>query len=117
MYLGYSIDESLVKLANEVEEELKDLYKHYDEISLVNSCKVLKAFQDNRVTGTDFNEITGYGYSDAGREKLERIYANIFKGEDALVRSQIMSGTHALYLTFSIYSLVIINNLIQMIIL
>ena len=63
-----------------------------------SSIKVLKAFQDNKVSTTDFNEVTGYGYYDGGREKLERIYAQIFGAEDAIVRPQIMSGTHALKL-------------------
>lgn len=100
MYFGYEIDQRLIDLAKEAEEELKDIYKSYDDIALLNSSKVLKAFQDKMVTGTDFNEITGYGYYDGGRDKLEKIYSQIFKAEDALVRPQIMSGTHALALTF-----------------
>ena len=64
-----------------------------------SSAKVLKAFQNNNVSTSDFIEITGYGYTDIGREKLEKIYAEIFNSEDALVRPQIMSGTHALTIT------------------
>ena len=101
MYLGYEIEENLMNLADEVENELKDIYKKYEKNALIASSKVLKAFQDNMLTGTDFNEITGYGYSDNGRDKLEKVYAHIFRAEDALVRAQIMSGTHALFLTFS----------------
>ena len=101
MYMNYDIEESLVKLANEAEEALKDVYKKYEDIALLSSSKVLKAFQDTMVSSSDFNEVTGYGYSDAGRDKLEVIYSKIFKAEDALVRTQIMSGTHALALTFS----------------
>ena len=97
----FDIDEKLLKLANEVEVELKDIFKNFDNLCLKNSEKILKAFQDNRVASSDFAEINGYGYYDAGRDKLEAIYAQIFGTEDALVRPQIMSGTHALALTFT----------------
>ena len=99
MYFNYDIDEKLIKLTTEAEENLKDIYKKYDDNSLLCSSRILKAFQDTRVSGSDFNEVTGYGYNDPGRDKLEEIYAKIFKAEDALVRAQIMSGTHALSLT------------------
>ncbi len=97
----FNIDEKLLKLTEEVETELKDIFKNFDNLCLKNSEKILKAFQDNRVASSDFAEINGYGYYDAGRDKLEAIYAQIFGTEDALVRPQIMSGTHALALTFS----------------
>lgn len=97
----FDIDEKLLKLANEVELELTDIFKGFDNLCLKNSERILKAFQDNRVASSDFAEINGYGYYDAGRDKLEAIYAQIFGTEDALVRPQIMSGTHALALTFS----------------
>ena len=100
MYKDLKIDSELLKLANEAEKELEEIYSRYEANSLLNSAKVLSAFQKFMVSGTDFCEITGYGYSDAGRDKLEQIYADIFKAEDALVRPQIMSGTHALSLTF-----------------
>ncbi len=96
----YNFDENLQKLTEEVEKELQPIFKKYDEIEMLNSSKILKAFQDNRLSSTDFAETTGYGYSNPGREKLERIYAQIYGAEDALVRPQIMSGTHALSLTF-----------------
>ncbi len=101
MYYGYEIRKDLVDLANMAEDELKKTFAHFEEVCTFNSAKVLKAFQENKVGTSDFAEITGYGYSDAGREKLERIYAQIFNTDDALVRPQIMSGTHALYLAFS----------------
>ena len=100
MYKDIKIDSELLNLANEAEKELEEIYSRYEANSLLNSAKVLSAFQKFMVSGTDFCEITGYGYSDAGRDKLEQIYADIFKAEDALVRPQIMSGTHALSLTF-----------------
>ena len=76
-----------------------DIFAKLDENCMKASSKVLKAFQDNKVSTTDFIEVTGYGYYDGGREKLERVYSQIFGAEDALVRPQIMSGTHALSLT------------------
>ncbi|MBQ8451745.1 MAG: methionine gamma-lyase family protein [Clostridia bacterium] len=100
MYLGYDIDEKLVKLADEVELELKDKFKEYDEICLYNSARVLRAFQNKRVSSSDFVEVNGYGAYDEGRNKLEAIYAELFDTEDALVRPQIMSGTHAISLAF-----------------
>lgn len=100
MYFDYDIRPDLVELANSVEEEIKDVFKRYDHLCLLNSSKVLKAFQDNKVSSTDFVEVNGYGAYDAGRDRLEAVYAQIFGAEDALVRPQIMSGTHALSLTF-----------------
>lgn len=99
MYKEFGISENVINIANETEQELEEIFKKLEENCLKSSVKVLKAFQDNRVSTTDFNEVTGYGYYDGGREKLEKIYAQIFGAEDALVRPQIMSGTHALTIT------------------
>ena len=96
MYNEFGISEKIINVSNEVEKELEPIFEKYEKNCLKSSMKVLKAFQDNKVSTTDFNEITGYGYYDGGREKLEKIYAQIFGAEDALVRPQIMSGTHAL---------------------
>ena len=98
MYEEFEISDEIVKLAEESENELKDIFKKYDERALRASSKILKAFQKNKVSTTDFAEVTGYGYYDGGREKLERVYSDIFGTEDALVRPQIMSGTHAISL-------------------
>lgn len=100
MFYGYDIDENLIKLASDVEKKIAPQFARAEEICMLNSAKVLSAFQKYKVSTNDFQEITGYGFTDDGREKLEKIYADIFKGEDALVRAQIMSGTHALSLTF-----------------
>ena len=100
MYYNFDIDKKLIDLAEECETELKDLFLTYDELCLKNSAKVLKAFQEEKVASSDFAEVNGYGAYDAGRDKIEAIYAKIFGAEDALVRPQIMSGTHALSLTF-----------------
>ena len=99
MYEEFNLSKKVIDIANEVEEELKPIFDKYEENCMKSSIKVLKAFQDNKVSTTDFNEITGYGYYDGGREKLEKIYAQIFGAEDALVRPQIMTGTHALTIT------------------
>ena len=60
---------------------------------------MLKAFQDARVSTADFIEVTGYGFTDSGRDKLEEVFARVFDAEDALVRPHLMSGTHALWVT------------------
>ncbi len=99
-FYGYDIDERIINLAQEVEKELQPIFAKYDENAMLCSAKVLKAFQKNHLSATDFAEVTGYGYSDPGRDKLEKVYADIFKAEDALVRPQIMSGTHAIGLAF-----------------
>lgn len=95
----FSFSNELIELSNQVEEELKPIFAKYDDIEMFNSSKILKAFQDNMLTSSDFAEVTGYGYSHPGRDKLEKIYAQIYGAEDSLVRPQIMTGTHALSLT------------------
>lgn len=77
-------------------EDLKDIFDKIDEIEEFNSKKVLDAFIENGVSESDFNSSTGYGYNDMGRDKIEDVYASIFKCEDALVRCQFISGTHAI---------------------
>ena len=98
MYEELGISKKIEDLAYDVEKEIEPIFKSIEENSLKCSIKVLNAFQKENVSTTDFNEVTGYGYYDGGREKLEKIYARIFGAEDALVRPQIMSGTHALSL-------------------
>jgi len=96
MYYGYNVSDYTANLARQAEEDCREVFKKIDENSLFCSAKVLNAFQECRVSTADFIEITGYGYTDSGRDKLEEIYAKIFGAEDALVRPQLMSGTHAL---------------------
>lgn len=78
------------------EEKLKEQFKKADEICEYNSRKVLDAFRKNGVSDMHFGTTTGYGYNDMGRDKLEQVYSDIFHSEDSLVRSQFISGTHAL---------------------
>lgn len=80
----------------EAETVLAKEFQYYDEIAYVNQVKVLNAFKNNRVRDTNFHPSSGYGYGDYARDNLEAIYCEVFGGEDALVRSQIVSGTHAI---------------------
>ena len=86
-------------MINELEKECLEQFKLVDNICFYNSEKVLKAFQENSVSETHFNSTTGYGYNDSGRDAIERVYASIFKAEDAIVRNQFISGSHALTVT------------------
>ena len=79
-----------------VEKKLEEEFKKIDEIEYINSKKVMASFYECNVTEACFNSTTGYGYGDLGRDTLEKIYAHIFKSEDALVRTQLISGTHAI---------------------
>lgn len=80
MYKDLKIKDEVIKMAEEIEPDLKDIFEEIDKNCMYNSQKVLKAFQDNRVSTSDFNEVTGYGFYDMGREKLEKVYAQIFRG-------------------------------------
>ena len=79
-------------------EEIEPIIKENKKLGYKNFSKVMAAFLDNEVTDTDFSGTTGYGYNDIGRDKLEDIYRDVFRAGDALVRSQIISGTHAISL-------------------
>lgn len=92
--------DKVLDLVNSFEKENGNLFKDLDEISFINSKKVLKAFKDNNVNESDFAGTNGYGYDDAGRDKIEAVFAEILGGEDALVRPQLISGTHALTVCF-----------------
>ena len=90
------ISEKTYKYVKKCEEELKEELDKVDEIAEANSLKVLMAFNKNNLSENHFNSTTGYGYNDEGRDVIEKIYADIFKAEDALVRCQFISGSHAL---------------------
>ncbi len=83
----------------EVDNKIKTYLEEIDKIEFINTTKVRNAFKNNNVSEFHFNSTTGYGYHDLGREIVEKVYADIFKSEDALVRSQFISGTHALSTT------------------
>ncbi len=86
-------------MIDEMEKECLEQFKLIDDICFCNSEKVLKAFQENSVSETHFNSTTGYGYNDAGRDVIEKVFAKVFKAEDAIVRNQFISGSHALSVT------------------
>ena len=95
------IDTNILELEKKSEIELKEIYDKIDRICMINSSRILSAFIENKVSYSDFADINGYGNYDPGRDKLEKIFATVLGMEDALVRPQIMSGTNALFLTFS----------------
>ncbi len=91
------MNEELIK---KVDFKIKEELEKVDDLERINSEKVLNAFLKEQVLETDFNATTGYGYNDAGRDKIEKIYADIFKAEESLVRNQFISGSHALTVAF-----------------
>lgn len=99
MYYGYDISDKIAAMAVQAEADCKEVFAKIEENVLICSAKVLSAFQECMVSTADFIEVTGYGFTDSGRDKLEKIYAKVFGAEDALVRPQLMSGTHALAVT------------------
>ena len=101
MYGQFGISEKVLNFAKEVEDSLKERFDAIDEVAEYNQMKVIKAMQDARVSDVHFAATTGYGYNDLGRDTLEEVYAKAFHGEDALVRPQLISGTHALTVAMS----------------
>ena len=97
------MDEKIIKLVNDSEKELDKEFEKIDEICEYNSLKVLNAFWNNKLSEVHFSQTTGYGYDDIGRDVIEKIYAEIFGAEDALVRSQFISGSHALTVALFAY--------------
>ena len=95
------IDSKILDLGRKVENEIEDLLKEVDKVCEVNSLKVLSSFQEEGLSEMHMHSSNGYGIDEIGRNKIESIYANIFKAEDALVRAQLISGTHALAITLS----------------
>ncbi|MBQ8824716.1 MAG: methionine gamma-lyase family protein [Ruminococcus sp.] len=90
------MDEKLMKIAEQAEEMCHDTFKKIEDTASYNGAKVLAAFQKNRVSEPCFYGSTGYGYGDQGREVLDKVFADAFGAEDALVRHNFVSGTHAL---------------------
>lgn len=94
----YDINSKFLELVNNNEKELKENFENLEKIREFNQFKVLKSFKENNLSTMDFNQATGYGYGDIGRNTVEKIFSSIFKSEDALVRPNIVSGTHAISL-------------------
>ena len=101
IYRQMGISHDLWEIGERVLTDLKERFSKIDETAEINQIKVLGAMQKARISAEHFNGSTGYGYNDAGRDDLERVYASVFHTEDALVRSQITCGTHALSLALA----------------
>lgn len=97
IYEELGISRPVLELGLRTEASLKERFESIDQNAEYNQCKVLQAMQKNRVSDIHFAATTGYGYNDLGRDTLEKVYASVFHTEDALVRPQIVCGTHALY--------------------
>lgn len=97
----FNVDEHVINFVNSREFFIKDKFEEIDKIKEYNQYKILNSMQKTRLSATDFNWTTGYGYGDIGRDKVEEIYSLIFNGEEALVRPTIVSGTHAITLCLS----------------
>lgn len=93
---NFKIDKNVLDYALKCEKEIENKFDEIGRITEYNQLKVLKAMQKNKLSDAHFASTTGYGYNDLGRDTLEQIYADIFHAESALVRPQIISGTHAL---------------------
>ena len=98
IYNQLGVSDKVLRFGQEVLAVLSDQFRHIDQVAEFNQAKVIAAMQKNRVNATHFNLSTGYGYDDEGRDNLERVYADCFGTEAALVRPQITCGTHALAL-------------------
>jgi cystathionine beta-lyase family protein involved in aluminum resistance len=96
MFNQFEYGEFLEKQVKVIEEKISEVHKDIDYIAEYNQLQVLKVFREHKVSDFHFTPSTGYGYDDAGRDNLEAIYASLFGGEAAIVRPQIISGTHAI---------------------
>ena len=103
MYNNFGISDKVRKIVLNAEESLKEEFKKIDEMCDMNSLKVLSAFNKNNISETHFGSTTGYGYDDLGRDAIERVFAEVLGTEDALVRSQFISGSHALCVALFAY--------------
>ena len=101
IYRAAGLSERVMKLGQEAEAQCKSRFAEIDAIAEYNQMKVLSAMQKHKVSDIHFAATTGYGYNDLGRDVLEDVYATAFKGESALVRPQLVSGTHALHIALS----------------
>ena len=97
--MEFNIDSRVTDAVEKAESLLAERFAEIDDITAICQMKVLKAFQNNHINATHFDWSTGYGYDDAGREAVERVYASVFGTEAALVRPNIVNGTHAIAAT------------------
>ena len=92
--------DEIMKIVSQAEVDCRDIFEEYDEIEFQNTRKVLEAFHEENINESDFASTTGYGYNDIGRDKIERVFARVLETEDAIVRNQFVSASHALAKTF-----------------
>ena len=97
--MSINIDNGILELSNKVEKKIEETIKDIDKNCMYFSQKVLNAFQNNNISDMHFQSTTGYGYSDIGRDTIEKVFAEVLGAKDSLVRSQFISGTHALTVT------------------
>lgn len=100
MYQELGITEEIVEIIETSEEECLEEFKKIDDICMENSLKVLASFHRNKISESHFNSTTGYGYNDIGRDAIEMVFRDVLGAEDALVRNQFVSGSHALNVCF-----------------
>ena len=96
MYEKIGISDNVVELSKKVEKDVEEVFKQIDEVCEYNTAKVLSAFQKYNISDMHFGSTTGYGYGDVGRDTIEKVFAEVLGAEDCLVRSQFISGSHAL---------------------
>ena len=94
--MSLMFSEKILRLGQEVETEVKPFLEAAEQAAFSGTSRVLSAFREHRVSDTMFAGTTGYGYDDQGRDVLEKVYADVFGCEDALVRIQFVNGTHAI---------------------
>ena len=101
IYEEFGISKRVAELSNKVLKSLEERFFEIDKNAEYNQMKVLNAMQKHKVSDIHFAATTGYGYNDLGRDVLEDVYATAFRGKSALVRPQLVSGTHALHVALS----------------
>ena len=101
LYTEMGISPAVYHYGESALEKLQERFSEIDQIAEFNQAKVISAMQKNRVSAACFAATTGYGYDDVGRDNLEKVYADVFHTEAALVRPQITCGTHALTVALS----------------
>ena len=93
---AFGVADSVLELVDRAEEKIADRFKRIEDIAHINQLRVMRAFSDNHISETHFVSTTGYGYDDYGRDTLDKVYAQIFGAEDALVRHNFITGTHTI---------------------
>lgn len=100
MYQDLNVSKEVIDIVLEAEKDCQEVFKRIEDNAFKNSLKVLNAFHKNEVTESCFHETTGYGYNDLGRDTIEKVFKDVLQAEDALVRNQFISGSHALNVCF-----------------